>query len=210
MLSQRLVIPVLALVALVALVIPAAATTTTYSDPTAFNTATQSLFFTQVDFNTAIYSSGTGFTDASGAVFADILNSNGNLVVSSSCANTCAPNGQLKDTGTNGFAITLPNNIYAFAFYLSAGGSVNITFYGNGVYSNTPLSSPSTPTFFGATTSAPITGFVITGPSIIIDDFQISSGAGTQAAEAAPFILIGTGLVLLRLLGQRWLRLRTS
>src|SRR6266704_1463745 len=155
MLSQRLVIPVLALVALV---IPAAATTTTYpGDPTGFNNATQSLFFTQVDFNTAIYSSGTGFTDASGAVFADILNSNGNLVVSSSCANTCAPNGQLKDTGTNGFAITLPSNIYAFAFYLSAGGSVNITFYGNGVYSNTSLSSPSTPTFFGATTSAPIT-----------------------------------------------------
>jgi hypothetical protein len=209
MLSQRFAISVLAL----ALVIPATATTTTYTDATTFNTATQSLFFTQVDFNTATFNSLTGYTDASGATFADSNGLNSlKLSVNSTCFNTCS-NGELTDI-EQGLSIAVPSNIIAFSFYIASpqGEMVTIAFSGNGAPSSTPFTAPSGGVFFGATTSAPITSFTITGAQFLdtinLDNFEMAPAA--QTAEAAPFLLIGTGLVLLRLLGRRWLRLRTS
>jgi hypothetical protein len=197
MLSHRFLTPVLALV----VVIPACATTVIYTDPAAFNTATAALFFTQINFNTATYNSGTGYTDASGAVFSDLLAShNGDLSESSTCANTC-PNGELTNSGVYGFAVALPSNIYAFAFYVSAPNGGNVAFnYGNGSYSSTPLSASSTLTFFGATTDAPITNFSIGGKTI--DNFEISSGAAA-APEAATLLTIGSGLILFGVLRRR-------
>ena len=67
--------------------------------------------------------------------------------------------------------------------------------------------------FFGVTANAPITNLQFLANfnnlTLGLDNVNIGTQVA-QTAEVAPFILIGTGLLLLRLLGRRWLRLRTS
>jgi hypothetical protein len=203
MLAQRFLILVLALAAW-----PASATTITYTDPATFNTATQSLFFTQINFNTATLSA-NGYTDASGAVFNDSGQNTAGLAISASCFNTCAQ-GEVTDR-YQGFAISLPSTIVAFAFYIASpqGEMVTVSFSGNGAPSSTQFTAASSGVFFGATTDAPISAFTITGATffdtIALDNFEIASG-NTQVSntpEAATFLLIGSGLVFMRLLRRR-------
>jgi hypothetical protein len=203
MLAHRFLIPVLALVAW-----PASAATVTYTDPATFNNATQSLFFSQIDFNNAVLGA-NGYTDASGAVFNDSNQNTSMLATSASCFNTCA-HGQVSDR-LQGFAISLPSTIVAFAFYIASpqGEMVTVSFSGNGAPSSTQFTAASSGVFFGATTDAPISAFTITGATffdtIALDNFEIASG-NTQVSntpEAATFLLIGSGLMFMRLLRRR-------
>ena len=112
----------------------------------------------------------------------------------------------------NGINIKTPSNIIALAFTIvfpSSGQTVNVALNTTG-FSNPSFSSPPSTQFYGVQTNGAVTNLTLTGASshqlVVIDNVEAES----QTAEVAPFILIGTGLLLLRLLGRRWLRLRTS
>jgi hypothetical protein len=203
MLAQRFLISMLALAAW-----PASAATVTYTDPATFNNATQSLFFSQVDFNNAVLGA-NGYTDASGAVFNDSNQNTNKLGRSASCFNACT-NGEITDTYF-GFSISLPINIGAFAFYVASpqGETVTVSFSGNGTPFSTQFTAVSSGVFFGATTDTPVTGFTISGPqfgdTIALDNFEIAQSGPPppNAPEAATFLLIGSGLVFMRLLRRR-------
>jgi hypothetical protein len=204
MLAQRFLIPVFALIAW-----PTSAATVTYTDPATFNNATQSLFFTQINFNTATFLSSNGYTDASGAVFDDSNQNRTKLGRSASCFNTCT-NGEVTDAYF-GFSISLPINIGAFAFYVASpqGETVTVSFSGSGAPFSTQFTAVSSGVFFGTTTDTPVTGFTISGQifqdTIALDNFEIAQSGPPppNAPEAATFLLIGSGLVFMRLLRRR-------
>jgi hypothetical protein len=200
MLAQRLLIPVLALAAWPA----SASVIATYTNPTLFNNNTANLF--AIDLG-SLTSGPSGLSDStSGVLFSDI-NGQASLLSVTNCGSTC----QLltSDSLFEQINIRIPSNIIALAFYIvfpSSGQTVTVS----GAGSPTPsFTSPPSSQFFGVQTDGTVTTLTIQGQNthqqVIIDNIQAES-TGTQVSntpEAATFLLIGSGLVFMRLLRRR-------
>ncbi len=214
MLSQRFAISILALA--LAAGCASASVVASYTDPTAFNNATSGLYsFTNITFESDTCALCQPLVDSGVTFDGGFQGLNVGTVSGWASGNVLK-----RSTGGGTISATLPNNIYAFSVYLvtvsaSFATPVDITFTSGGNYdfSVTVPQTTGGSLFFGVTANAPVTNlqFVNAFNSLTlgVDDVNI----GTQVAptaEAGPFILIGTGLVLLRLLGRRLLRLRTS
>jgi hypothetical protein len=107
--------------------------------------------------------------------------------------------------------ITLPNPAYAVGMDLMTqtpyGGSYSITLSTGDTISPIATQNLPTPTWFGVISDTPITSLrveVLSGHSNI-DNFEFGSplGSQTDTPEAATFILIGSGLLGLRLVKRR-------
>jgi hypothetical protein len=127
------------------------------------------------------------------------------------------------NNGSNtGFEIKLPANTYAFSAIIGACGSVacnnpifalyavgqgNHTSFGTNYGITVPTGGPAQ--FFGIVSDTPLDYLFISSagsfPKIGIDSFEIG-----QTPEVSTFLLIGSGLVLMRFLRRRQRRPRTT
>jgi len=204
--SYRILISILGLAILAA---PVWATSTIiYTDQTAFNNATSSVFFQNITFDASNLSSSTGYTDPSGVNFTDSFTGDGSRLSVSG--------GNLVDTNSWGFAAALPNVVYDYWFTVtgSAGEALNVAFTAPDGYQHNTYSLGSGTFFFGVTSSAPITGLSFTNSSghqaLTITGFGFAgtsdSGGGGDpgdAPEGATLLLIGSGLIAMRFLRKR-------
>ena len=210
MLAHRFLILVLALAAW-----PAWATViATYPDPVTFNNATNSLYsFTNITFESDTCFLCTSLTD-SGVTFIGTGDS-GPLTVGP-VSGWASGNVLKRSTGGGSILATLPNNILAFSVYLvtvsaSFPTPFDITFTSGSSYDYS-VTLPQTvggSLFFGVTADAPITNLTFLNGfqslTVGIDNLDIGSGGGPPPAtpEAATFLLIGSGLMFMRLLRRR-------
>jgi hypothetical protein len=121
--------------------------------------------------------------------------------------------------------VKLPVNTYAFAAFISvvSGGAgpyvelVNSASDFNGGNANYNLfTSAGTGTFFGIVSSTPISSLFIgnvfnnSGAAVEINSFEVGSPADTSTPEVSTFLLIGSGLILMRFLRRRQQRRRQT
>jgi len=197
---ERILISVLALATVAT---PAWATSTTvYTDQTAFNNATSSVFFQGITFTGANLDPTTGYSDPSGVAFTDSGGTNSDLTISG---------GGLADSNRyQGFAAVLPSVVYDFWFTITATANspILVTFNTPDVTGyRTSFNVPGTGIgtfFFGITSTAPITGLSIinqSGGATTLTAFDFAEPS--QTPEAATLLLIGTGLILMRFFKKR-------
>jgi len=220
MTSHRFLIPVLVLAAVAW---PAVAATTLYTDPTAFNNATTALYFPNsgipnpISFTGSLVGGGAEYDDATTQAKFFAFRSDATtpdlFTLSGSALHTTIGLGDL-------VKITLPNNTYAFAANITVGSSFGnfcvepfstfntSTNCGNSVV----VPSSSDVKFFGVVSNAPFQTFWIgpstSSPALVIDNFEVGvQAAQADAPEAATLLLIGSGLIGLRLLRRRQTRM---
>lgn len=196
---QRILISVLALAAVAA---PGWATgTQVYTDQTAFNTATSSVFFQNITFDAANLAASSTYSDPSGVIITDYVGNN-TLSVSG---------GNLVDTNSWGFAATLPSVVYDFWFTVTgpANAQISVSFNAPDLNYNQTLNlNGSGSFFFGVTSTAPIANLTFHNSGVHTDtltafDFAGSSGGPADTPEAATLLLIGSGLIAMRFLKKR-------
>jgi hypothetical protein len=118
----------------------------------------------------------------------------------------------------SGIQVTLPANTYAFAVFVSTVSSFGSPFVelGDRIVSNSNYSlvipNNSTSVFFGIISDTPISNLFIgnlgNDGAVKIQSFEIGGPAPTP--EVSTFLLIGTGLVLMRFLRRRQQRRRQT
>lgn len=199
MLCRKIFVPVLGF----ALAGMACATTTFYTDQSAFNAATSSLTFQTIsDLSTSEFTpsglidplTGVTFTDQTGG--SSLLN-----VVNTSTLGL-----------TSGFTlgIQVPGTYTAYWFDIAAtssGAAVNEA-------SGSPFSSNgftfTSPIFFGVVTDTAVTGLQVgagTSGVVEIENFNVA-GSSSATPEGTTMLMIGGGLILLRGLRSRGLLAR--
>jgi hypothetical protein len=203
--------------------IPASATLTTYADAASFNLANPGNTFitfppTVSGTNYTDAATDVGFSDAGGtSTLEEILTPSGWPTGSSLQATACSPSPSGCITT---LTIDLPSAVTSVGMYIGLQSyndfQIAVSNTGGGSYSaNNIVSTPSSSTFFGVSSDSPFSTFTIATesyfPSITIDDLQIGTSGGgggdggdAQAPEAATFLMIGSGLIMLHF-GRRWL-----
>ena len=208
MFSQRFVIFVLALALLAGCA--SASVIATYTDPTAFSLVTSGLYsFTNITFESDTCSLCQPLVDSGVSFDGGVNGLNVGTVSGWGSGNVLK-----RSTGGGSISAALPANIYAFSAYLVTVSaafptSVDITFTSgsNYLYSVTVPGTTGGSLFFGVTADAPITNVkfdttIFSSLTLGIDNVGIGAPI-TQTAEATTFILIGSGLMFLRLLRRR-------
>jgi hypothetical protein len=206
------------LIVLACCAIPASATLTTYTDLPSFTAATTNQTFQNIAIPSG--NDGTSYTDpTTGIEFSD----------STGLIGVTAPGGWPSDSsleanhcGSNSgctLTITLPTAVTSVSLYagLSGYNAFEVT-VSNGVdapfSSNQEQSSLSTPLFYGFVSTTPFTTFTIATEdnvnNLFLDNIEAGTSGGgggggdAQTPEAATFLMIGSGLVMLHF-GRRWL-----
>ena len=127
-------------------------------------------------------------------------------------------------SGTNtGIQITMPANTYTFAMFVTtvSGGGGPYVEVGDRILSNANYSlgvpTDGTPQFFGLISSTPISSLFLGNLSnfdgkVKINSFEVGGPAPVDTAtpEVSTFLLIGSGLVLMRFLRRRQQRRRQT
>jgi hypothetical protein len=194
------------ILALAVFALPASASTTIYTDATAFANATASLFFP--DPLTSFTASGLmpgnlEYADQNTATDFFGFQSNGTT------PDTLSVNGTKLQTVTavgDVIGIVMPANTYAFAGYISVLTGFGIecieptSTFNTSSNCNTTINAFTSPVFIGVFSTTPLTTLWIgpqTGSSTLqIDNFEI----GEETPEVATFLMIGSGLIFVRFL----------
>jgi hypothetical protein len=196
--------------------IPASATLTTYTALPSFTAANTDQTFQNITFPSS-GNQGTTYTDlltlvafSSGSGLTAIPSPTG---WPSGTAIEVTPNSAM----TKILTIALPASVTSLGMYLgpqnfnnfeiiitdAAGASDNFDY---GAFHQSY--SDSSPVFFGLRTNSPITSFTIKtyGPpdDLALDSVMIGGGSTSETPEVATFLMIGSGLLMLRY-GRRWM-----
>jgi hypothetical protein len=120
----------------------------------------------------------------------------------------------------SGIQVTLPANTYAFAMFVSTVSSFGSPFVelGDRNVSNSNYSlviaNSSTSVFFGIISDTPLSSLFIgnlgNDGAVKINSFETGGPADTATPEVSTFLLIGSGLVLMRFLRRRQQRHRQT
>jgi hypothetical protein len=218
--------------AVIACAVPASATISYYTDPTAYNTATTDLTSQNVDFSSLI---GTFFdsTTLDTILFTGLgsyHNAGGELTAQSSPGGTWPAGAVLTHSvGTGLFnaggsiTVTFPSAVEAFAFYggyVASPDSLDIVVAtaADSLHLTPFITSTTAPYFLGIRTDLPITGLTISAQSTIGEQLGLGGfsfdtagtggtggggGDGGTTPEPASFLLIGTGLASVAFLRRR-------
>jgi hypothetical protein len=196
---RRFAIPILGL----AVAGIASATTTFYTNQSAFNAGTAGLSFQTANFAGDTFGLGGVIDTPTGFTFQDQNGGSSELT----CPNSCSDAGALKVTSGFQLNILQPPGATAFWFDIltvNNGASVNVS--SSSPSSFTPFTTTGaagTPFFFGVVTDTSIAGLQITGSPGNVEFDNFNNAGSTATPEAGTITLMGGGLTLLRLLGVR-------
>lgn len=192
-------------------IIPASASLLTYSTAGAFTSANSDETFQNISF--AQGNLGTSLTDAVTTV---VFSSPDGLT--GIAAPVGWPSGNILEaaTGPKTITVTLPSSVRAVGFYA---GPQDYSTFGIHISNSSgdqagndgfiESGSPASPVFFGVRSDSPITSLTISAFSpttdrIAIEDMMVGTPAQAETPEAATFLLVASGLFLLRYV-RRWI-----
>jgi len=161
---------------------------TQFSVDTASLTGTPILFSGSIDPSTGYTYDGVTFTDSTFGGGSNLWLSSGSLV-----------------DGKYGIDISLPSTVIAFSMTFNLPGSGTVSF-SSPTYFNTSLGGSNL--FFAALSSSAFSGLALADASgVTIKSFEIftegSGGSDSETPEESTLILIGAGLITLRLLRRK-------
>lgn len=157
----------------------------------------------------------SAYTDATTTAFLAGYNNN----VQNSLQIISAHLAQTVNGSNTGIQITLPANTYAFAMMVSTVSGFGSPYVElgdrnlNAANYNLVVPSDGTPQFFGIISSTPLSTLFLGNIGGLDGKVEIQSfevGGPAQTPEVSTLLLIGSGLVLMRFLGRRQRRPRTT
>lgn len=188
-----------------------------YSNRTTWNTdrtgVNADLTFTNMNFETfsGAFNDAVGLLDAATNVrFVGFQSDNVNYDLTVSVGGFTGTNVLTQSIAAGTIRVTLPANVRAFGVDLNSAGPFGLTVAYNASSAFSHLATPGSGAsgFFGVRTDAPITSLIFSTGVFSrgsLDNFEIGTQAETP--EVATLLAIGTGLIAMRWMRRRSLKL---